>query len=82
MKYFNLTQLTLHPQVLIDKGHTKVEITAFPRAQFELPEGSTLCPRWLAMNPGALREIKSKAVAVVKPPQPPVNPVETDTEKE
>lgn len=82
MKYFNLTQLTLHPQVLIDKGRTKVEITAFPRSEFTLPEGSTLCPRWLAMNPGVLREIKSKAVATIKVPTPVTNPVEADTKKE
>lgn len=52
----NLTTITQHVGVVHEDG-TKDEVQIMPRRRVELRVGMTVDPRWVGMNPNALRVI-------------------------
>jgi hypothetical protein len=53
----NLTTITQHVGVIHADGITKDAVQIMPRQRVELRVGMKVDPRWVGMNPGALRVI-------------------------
>lgn len=53
----NLTREPQYPEVLGPSG-AKTSIRIMPRGRVDLPPGYTLNPRWVAANPGRIKDLK------------------------